>query len=80
MLSAAAGVPAARTGELIDAVGLAGLDGRRLGVLSRGMDRRLGLAAVLLGDPQSLLLDEPFKELSPRDSSWLSGLLRTHAA
>ncbi|MFD4139728.1 ATP-binding cassette domain-containing protein [Streptomyces sp. NPDC058572] len=80
MLSAVAGVPAARADELIDVVGLAGLGEQRLGLLSVGMDRRLGLAAALLGDPQSLLLDEPSKGLSPGDSSWLSGLLRSHAA
>ncbi|MEU0393513.1 ATP-binding cassette domain-containing protein [Streptomyces sp. NPDC006208] len=80
MLSAVAGVPAARADELIDVVGLAGLGEHRLGLLSVGMDRRLGLAAALLGDPQSLLLDEPSKGLSPGDSSWLSGLLRSHAS
>ncbi|GAA3486020.1 ATP-binding cassette domain-containing protein [Streptomyces cremeus] len=80
MLCAAAGVPAARADSLLDVVGLTGLGGQRLGNLSLGMDRRLGLASALLADPHTLLLDEPAAGLSPRDSSWLHGLLRTHAA
>ncbi|MFI2351153.1 ATP-binding cassette domain-containing protein [Streptomyces sp. NPDC019443] len=80
MLCAAAGVPASRADELLEVVGLTGLGGRRLGTLSLGMDRRLGLASALLGDPQTLILDEPAKGLSPRENSWLYGLLRTHAA
>ncbi|MGW3625318.1 ATP-binding cassette domain-containing protein [Streptomyces sp. NPDC000880] len=79
MLCAAAGVPASRADELLAVVGLTGLGGRRLGTLSLGMDRRLGLASALLGDPQTLILDEPAKGLSPRENSWLYGLLRAHA-
>lgn len=79
MLCAAAGVPASRAEELLEVVGLTGLGGRPLGTLSLGMDRRLGLASALLGDPQTLILDEPAKGLSPRESSWLYGLLRAHA-
>ncbi|MFJ2740129.1 ATP-binding cassette domain-containing protein [Streptomyces sp. NPDC087440] len=80
MLCAAAGVPASRADSLLDVVGLTGLGGQRLGSLSLGMDRRLGLASALLADPHTLLLDEPAAGLSPRDSSWLYGLLRAHAA
>ncbi|MFK4227149.1 ATP-binding cassette domain-containing protein [Streptomyces sp. NPDC019890] len=80
MLCAAAGVPASRADEVLEVVGLAGLGGRCLGTLSLGMDRRLGLASALLGDPQALILDEPAKGLSPRENSWLYGLLRAHAA
>lgn len=80
MLCAAAGVPASRADELLDVVGLAGLGDQRIGALSAGMDRRLGLASALLGDPHTLVLDEPAKGLSPREKSWLHGLLRAHAA
>ncbi|MFJ4918313.1 ATP-binding cassette domain-containing protein [Streptomyces sp. NPDC088725] len=79
MLCAAAGVPAARAGELLDIVGLGALRGERLGTLSVGMDRRLGLASALLGDPHTLVLDAPSRGLSPRESAWMHGLLRTHA-
>ncbi|GAA1373316.1 ATP-binding cassette domain-containing protein [Streptomyces beijiangensis] len=80
MLCAAAGVPASRADDLLEVVGLAGLGGQRLGTLSLGMDRRLGLAAALLADPHTLLLDAPSEGLSPRENSWLHGLLRGHAA
>ncbi|MFF2234431.1 ATP-binding cassette domain-containing protein [Streptomyces anulatus] len=80
MLCAAAGVPATRADEVLEVVGLAGLGDQRLGTLSVGMDRRLGLASALLGDPHTLILDEPAEGLSPRENSWLYGLLRAHAA
>ncbi|MCX4965302.1 ATP-binding cassette domain-containing protein [Streptomyces sp. NBC_00654] len=80
MLCAAAGVPAARADEVLEVVGLAGLGDQRIGTLSVGMDRRLALASALLGDPHTLLLDEPAEGLSPRENSWLYGLLRAHAA
>ncbi|MFD5902891.1 ATP-binding cassette domain-containing protein [Streptomyces microflavus] len=80
MLCAAAGTPAARADEMLEVVGLAGLGDQRLGTLSVGMDRRLGLASALLGDPHTLVLDEPAEGLSPRENSWLYGLLRAHAA
>ncbi|SFC34641.1 ABC transporter ATP-binding protein [Streptomyces aidingensis] len=79
MLAAAAGIPAARAEEVMDLTGLTGLAGRRLATCSRGMDRRLGMAAALLGDPHTLVLDEPADGLSPRESAWLYGLLRGHA-
>ncbi|MEU9999988.1 ABC transporter ATP-binding protein [Streptomyces sp. NPDC050848] len=80
MLSAAAGVPASRADEMLEFVGLAGLHDQRIGRLSRGMDRRLGLASALLGDPHALLLDEPGAGLSARERAWLHELLRAHAA
>lgn len=80
MLCAAAGVPAARADTLLDLVGIGALRDEPLGTLSLGMDRRLGLAAALLGDPHTLILDEPAAGLSPRENSWLHGLLRAHAA
>ncbi|AQU66166.1 ATP-binding cassette domain-containing protein [Streptomyces niveus] len=80
MLCAAAGVPASRADDLLDLVGIGALRDEPLGTLSLGMDRRLGLAAALLGDPHTLVLDEPAAGLPPRESSWLHGLLRAHAA
>ncbi|MGK4909947.1 ATP-binding cassette domain-containing protein [Streptomyces albus] len=79
MLTAVAGVPAERADEVLEVVGLSGLADERLGNFSRGMDRRLGMAAALLGDPHTLVLDEPAWELSPREASWLYGLVRGYA-
>ncbi|MEU0244126.1 ATP-binding cassette domain-containing protein [Streptomyces sp. NPDC006235] len=80
MLCAAAGVPVRRADEVLEAVGLVSLRDERLGTLSRGMDRRLGLACVLLADPHTLVLDDPADGLSVRESHWLHGMLRAHAA
>ncbi|MEV6617629.1 ATP-binding cassette domain-containing protein [Streptomyces sp. NPDC051051] len=80
MLCAAAGVPVRRADEVLEAVGLVSLRDERLGTLSRGMDRRLGLACALLADPHTLVLDHPADGLSERESRWLHGLLRAHAA
>ncbi|SEC31798.1 ABC-type multidrug transport system, ATPase component [Streptomyces sp. 2131.1] len=79
MLCAVAGAPASRADELLAAVGLAGLGDQRIGRLSLGMDRRLALACALLGDPHTLLLDDPVEGLSPREADWLHGMLRSHA-
>ncbi|MFJ9037688.1 ATP-binding cassette domain-containing protein [Streptomyces sp. NPDC102406] len=79
MLCAAAGVPVRRADEVLEAVGLVSLRDQRLGTLSRGMDRRLGLACALLADPHTLVLDDPADGLSNRESKWLHGILRAHA-
>ncbi|GGT44080.1 ATP-binding cassette domain-containing protein [Streptomyces purpureus] len=79
LLCAATGVPAARADDLLQAVDLTGLEGQRLGTLSRGMERRLGLAAALLADPHTLLLDEPTAGLAAPDAALVRELLLTHA-
>lgn len=53
MLCAAAGVPVQRADEVLEVVGIVSLREQRLGTLSRGMDRRLGLACALLADPHA---------------------------
>ncbi|WP_030184441.1 ATP-binding cassette domain-containing protein [Streptomyces violaceorubidus] len=80
MLCAAAGVPVGRADEVLESVGLQNLRDERLGTLSRGMDRRLGLACALVPDPHTLVLDDPAGALSPQDSRRLHGALRAHAA
>ncbi|GGM99462.1 hypothetical protein GCM10011578_020750 [Streptomyces fuscichromogenes] len=80
MLCAATGVPARRADEVLEAVGLVSLCEERLGTLSHGMDRRLGLACALLPDPHALVLDEPTAGLPAREAYWLHRMLRAHAA
>ncbi|WP_394429607.1 ABC transporter ATP-binding protein [Streptomyces sp. SGAir0957] len=79
MFCAAAGVPVRRADEVLEVVGLVSLRDERLGTLSRGMDRRLGLACALLADPHTLVLDGPADGLSLRENAWLHGILRAHA-
>ncbi|MCF2535634.1 ABC transporter ATP-binding protein [Streptomyces sp. FB2] len=80
MLCAAAGVPALRADEVLEVVGLVSLRDERLSTLSRGMDRRLGLACALLTDPHTLVLDDPTSGLSTREKRWMHGMLRAHVA
>ncbi|MGV9848843.1 ATP-binding cassette domain-containing protein [Streptomyces sp. NPDC003442] len=80
MLGAAAGVAAARADVVLDVVGLTDLADERLGDLSTGAERRLEIATALLGDPHTLVLDEPARGLSARETAWLYGLLRQFAA
>ncbi|WP_320780904.1 ABC transporter ATP-binding protein [Streptomyces sp. CRN 30] len=80
MLCAAAGVSVRRADEVLESVGLVSLREERLGTLSRGMDRRLGLACALLGDPHTLVLDDPARGLSAGEGRWLHDALRAYAA
>ncbi|MEV6054082.1 ATP-binding cassette domain-containing protein [Streptomyces sp. NPDC052107] len=79
MLCAASGLPARRADEVLEVLGLVSLREERLGTLSRGVDRRLGLACALLPDPHTLVLDEPADGLSVREAQWLHVTLRAHA-
>ncbi|WP_225075911.1 ATP-binding cassette domain-containing protein [Streptomyces sp. CoT10] len=79
MLCAVVGLPARRADQVLETVGLVSFREERLGTLSRGVDRRLGLACVLLADPHALVLDAPADGLPARECRWLHGVLRAHA-
>jgi ABC-2 type transport system ATP-binding protein len=74
------GISRRRVDEVLDVVGLAGVARRRTRGFSFGMAQRLGIAAALLGDPPTLLLDEPVNGLDPDGIRWVRGLLRSLAA
>jgi ABC-2 type transport system ATP-binding protein len=44
------------------------------------MSQRLGIAAALLGDPRTLILDEPVNGLDPEGVQWVRQLVRDLAA
>src|SRR6266487_4359063 len=61
--------------EVIDAVGLRSVAGRPAGKFSLGMAQRLGIAAALLGDPATVVLDEPVNGLDVEGIRWMRGML-----
>ncbi|HJG45770.1 ABC transporter ATP-binding protein [Corynebacterium variabile] len=79
-LAAANGIPRKRVGEVLDLVGLSDVAGRKAGKFSLGMGQRLGLAAALLGDPDTLILDEPVNGLDPEGIRWVRDFVRSLAA
>ncbi|WP_201260801.1 ABC transporter ATP-binding protein [Embleya scabrispora] len=80
MLAAAGRIPARRVDEVLDLVGLTPVAGARARVLSTGALGRLALASALLGDPDTLILDEPAAGLDPQGVRWLRDFLRAYAA
>ncbi len=74
------GIGRRRVDEVLELVGLADVARRRSGGFSLGMGQRLGIATALLGDPATLLLDEPVNGLDPEGIQWIRQLLRSLAA
>ncbi|MFT2707580.1 ATP-binding cassette domain-containing protein [Clavibacter zhangzhiyongii] len=79
-LAATHGIHPRRVGEVLEMAGLASVARRRVGTFSLGMGQRLGIAAALLGDPRTLILDEPVNGLDPEGVLWIRTLLRGLAA
>ncbi|MGW7425630.1 ABC transporter ATP-binding protein [Streptomyces sp. NPDC054813] len=73
------GIPARRVDEVIDLAGLGSVAKNRAGAFSLGMGQRLGIAAALLGDPQTVMLDEPVNGLDPEGVLWIRNLLKALA-
>jgi len=74
------GIPKRRVAELIDLVGLHEVARKRTGQFSLGMGQRLGIAQALLGDPKTVMLDEPGNGLDPEGIQWVRNLLKSLAA
>src|SRR5512133_2505071 len=74
------GIGRGRVDELIDLVGLHDVARKRAGKFSLGMGQRLGIAAALLGDPSTVMLDEPVNGLDPEGILSVRHLLRGLAA
>jgi len=74
------GIGRARVDEMIDKVGLHDVASGRVGGFSLGMGQRLGIAQALLGDPHTVMLDEPVNGLDPEGIQWVRNLLKGLAA
>ncbi|GJF31810.1 multidrug ABC transporter ATP-binding protein [Kitasatospora sp. NE20-6] len=74
------GIPRRRVDEVIGLTGLQSVAKKRAGAFSLGMGQRLGIAAALLGDPATVMLDEPVNGLDPEGVLWIRNLLTTLAA
>jgi ABC-2 type transport system ATP-binding protein len=80
MLAVANRIPLSRVDQVLDQLGLAEVARKKPKTFSLGMGQRLGLAAALLGDPHTLILDEPANGLDPQGIQWMRSLLRSLAA
>ena len=79
-MAATTGIGRRRVDEVIDLVGLHEVADRRAGQFSLGMGQRLGIASALLGDPATVMLDEPVNGLDPEGILWIRTLLKQLAA
>jgi ABC-2 type transport system ATP-binding protein len=76
MLAVANDIPTRRVDDVLDQLGLHEVAAKKPRTFSMGMGQRLGLAAALLGDPHTLILDEPANGLDPQGIQWLRQLLK----
>jgi ABC-2 type transport system ATP-binding protein len=74
-LAASNGLPGARVDEVLALVGLTDVAKRKVRGYSLGMRQRLGLAGVMLGDPHTVILDEPANGLDPEGIRWIRDVL-----
>ncbi|MGI8889009.1 MAG: ATP-binding cassette domain-containing protein [Nocardioidaceae bacterium] len=79
MLASSNSIPDTRVNEVVNLVGLGDVAKAKPKTFSLGMGQRLGLAAALLGDPGTLILDEPANGLDPQGVHWLRTMLKTLA-
>jgi len=75
-LAATAGLPRSRVDVVLDLAGLTAVADRTVGGFSLGMGQRLGVATALLGDPATVILDEPVNGLDPDGVLWIRTLTR----
>jgi ABC-2 type transport system ATP-binding protein len=74
------GIARRRVSEVLDIVGLSDVAGKRVGTFSLGMNQRLGIAAALLGDPETVMFDEPINGLDPEGILWIRNLMKSLAS
>ncbi len=75
-LAASNSLPKSKVDEVLALVGLTDVGKNRVKTYSLGMRQRLGLAGVLLGDPKTIILDEPANGLDPEGIRWIRDVLK----
>src|ERR687897_3043337 len=75
-MAATHSIPKKRVHEVIEMTGLADVARKKVKGFSLGMGQRLGIAAALLGDPQTIILDEPVNGLDPEGVVWVRNLVK----
>ncbi|GAA2135483.1 ABC transporter ATP-binding protein [Arthrobacter humicola] len=75
-MAATHSIPKKRVHDVIEMTGLAEVARKKVGGFSLGMGQRLGIAAALLGDPQTVILDEPVNGLDPEGVVWVRNLVK----
>jgi len=76
ILATASGLDKRRPEEMLSLVGLKQVENKTISQFSFGMRQRVGLAAALIGDPETIILDEPFNGLDVDGIHWLRTTLR----
>lgn len=79
-LAATHNIPRQQVDKVIELTGLDSVAKKRVGGFSLGMGQRLGTAVALLGDPRTLILDEPVNGLDPDGVLWVRHLVRELAS
>ncbi|MCL2466065.1 MAG: ABC transporter ATP-binding protein [Micrococcales bacterium] len=79
-VAATHGIAMKRVEEVLELTGLESVARKRVKGFSLGMGQRLGIATALLGDPHTLILDEPVNGLDPEGVKWVRDLTRALAA
>jgi ABC-2 type transport system ATP-binding protein len=67
--------PETATRRAIEMTDMSEAAGRRISTYSKGMRQRIKVAAALVHDPETLLLDEPFNGMDPRQRIHMMDLL-----
>jgi ABC-2 type transport system ATP-binding protein len=75
-MAATHGIGRKRVAEVIEMTGLGPVARKRVGGFSLGMGQRLGIASAMLGDPATLILDEPVNGLDPEGVLWVRNLVK----
>ncbi|MBT2586951.1 ABC transporter ATP-binding protein [Arthrobacter sp. ISL-95] len=75
-MAATHSIPKSRVHEVIEMTGLGDVAKKKVKGFSLGMGQRLGIAAALLGDPQTIILDEPVNGLDPEGVVWVRNLVK----